>query len=453
MDLTLYTDGSCDLSSTGRDGSRSSVTTTAATVWASVIDSSGRRTVSSTSADGKVTKVRARRGAVLDGYLEYAYAKDDVEILPGGHESPAIRWIDRYGAEITGTHTGNAKGDWWESGHKTQGVDPKDGSVIPAVDYVRIHRAGPGGGETVELGTNHEPGKYHYDDGVPHGGGDSHYTRVTSGVDRPESAGGGRFETTWGEEYFPDSGDRQQSVSVRQPDGSTYQAWRVTHSDGTWEERRVSKDAEGRGEVRLMSGDKSGTKSDETKPVEKKDDSEQKGGEQQGGEDDGEWDDHGGDDGAPVGDGDQGAGEGDPDARMEGVRLEDLVGADWQDREGLDTIGDLFSALAPYLDRMAAAARAGVGGHDEDVLDQLGAPPVAGFSLYGVEEDELKEYDSTGRPRPIFTGTVDAHALGAAGVEEVAGTAASVASMLAAAETVAHGAARLAGSIAVIRNS
>lgn len=136
---------------------------------------------------------------------------------------------------------------------------------------------------------------------------------------------------------------------------------------------------------------------------------------------------------------------------MSGVDIRELIGDDWQGDEDLDTLGDLDALMRPWLDRIRAALAAGGSGQPDtgELLDTLGASPVINVYLAGYEPDDLADYDSLGRPRPIFGTrlkvTVD--------MAQKAGTSAlSVSELLIAAEPFAQSAIAVAKSVPLLRN-
>lgn len=292
----------------------------------------------------------------------------------------------------------DATGHFWESGQRTEG---RSGTKItgarewttswhPAHDAQ--HPGGTGGRTSTTMGRVHEPKGY--------GTGYSSYTTVRTEV---PLSGGGKHVVTRHSEYNITTGDRTESASVKQPDGSNYKAWRTEHKDGTWSQDEVSTDKNGNGTKHHTEGRGNTTTKDETKPVTRS--SSESGG---GDDEDPPPDDDGA---SPVGDG-EGGQEGNPDGPwgdFDRVSLARLLGPSWEDREDMDTLGDFYGSIAPWLGRIVAAARAWRhDGGSGELVDSLGQPPpIDTYLLSGVEYDEFADHDSLGRPPPIFGGTVE----------------------------------------------
>jgi hypothetical protein len=455
VQVTMYEDGSYELVSRGADGSRTAVLTSAAVVWTTVTDPTGLRTVrgSRPSESGGFDLVTIVPGRGLaDGYLSDA---SDTVLPHPGHDSAPVKWTEKGGITVTGTHTGDDTGHMIDTRHYSPGVD-EHGNIIPGRDVTRwTHPTNdpyhPKDASSVtETGTIHEPGPYHSGDGISHGAkSDTYYGSGTWYVPRSESAGGGKYTVSTGSEWSPSSGDRTQVVTVTQPDGSSMRSWRVTHQDGTWEEHRRATDKGGNGQEEITTGDRSGQKTSQTKEVKQDEDK----GKEKSKNDEEEYDDHGGDDGAPVGDGDEPGTEGNPDGPFTGwdvISLAKLYGDDWEGQEGLETLGDLDALMQRYRERVDAALRASGMKVDGELLDSLGAPPLVGYVPYPLDDDDLVDYDSTGRPPPILSGTMEVGELAAGGQSELH-SAITAETMLLAAERFGAAAGRAGGSIDLVR--
>ena len=317
------------------------------------------------------------------------------------------------GREGKVTVSKDASGHQWESGTVPQ--SDSDGFGHPGRTWVKIthprndtlHPGSHQGGETVELGRDRyttKAGKHI----------DSNYTLV--GTKEKDSMGRDTSVTVRAG-YSPSTGREEHSSTVRADDGTRSWTNVMRQHDGSWSITTVTVDKDGNGTKHITEGRGDTVTRDETKDAEPSDAGPDKGDKDDSGESGSDPDpkkDHSGD--SPTGDG-EGTSEGNPDAGLsfDAVRLALLLGDDVDLGDGIDTLGDLDGLLRPWIDRIIATAKQGGGGGRDEALDDLGAPPLVGFDLHGYEEDELKDHDSMGRPRPIFGSLVEiADAVGAA---------------------------------------
>jgi len=349
------------------------------------------------------------------------------------------------GGVVTIIREGDGTGHYWERGTRTEG---QIGGVLtpertwlkswhPSADPMHP-KAATGVRESTEWGRVKEPKGYH-------GGGHTNYTKTT--ITYPAGAGGGRNTIVDHSSYNPTTGDRDHSVSVKHADGTHSTSFSHTSTDGSWRIVTTTTDASGHGQRHTTTGKGDVVTSDKTEDVDQ-------GDSDTGSSNEGQDADPPDKD-SPVGDGDAGGyQEGNPDGPWDPydtVRLARLIGEDWEGGEDLDTLGDLEGFMRPWLDRLAATAASGVGGVSAgEVLDTLGAPPeIDELYLTGVEQDELADHDSLGRPPPIFGGVLEADAI-------TAGAATGSAASITALATIAEGftgAAQAAASLDLLRTT
>ena len=319
------------------------------------------------------------------------------------------------------------EGHIWEKGHRPE-VRTED-SIIPARDWVKSYHPAHGQepASSTEWGTRQAP------DGMKGVIGQEHYTTTTTHV----QSSAGEYTVVVGGSYNPTTGTHETSVEVTQPDGSQYKASEARNKDGSKQEVRTQMPAgDGPGTKEVTTTAKDGTVTKKTETVEKSSDGGEKS--KKGKESDPEPDPET-DKGLPTGDDNPGSGGDNPDGPFSGqdpISLAKLLGTKPHDLDDGDTLGDLERQMGPYTEEMLRAALALVGGKDPgELLDTLGAPPVVGFDLYGVEDDELKDYDSLGRPPSFGGGHISRAAIEGATVD--ATSAASTASLLAALDKIA----------------
>jgi hypothetical protein len=400
--LRLWQEGEYTLVSDGQDGSQSQLDHYGSGVvrYVEVDDEGWRKTVFAMAReDGLIETALLADNPPHTGWFDPITRQELGDGFFGNWKPIKIEKALPDGGHITIQRGRDATGHFWESGQRTEG---RSGHAItgarewttswhPAHDAQ--HPGGTGGRTSTTMGRVHEPQGY--------GTGYSSFTTVRTEV---PLSGGGKHVVTRHSEYNITTGDRTESAAVKQPDGSHYKAWRTDHKDGTWSQDEVSTDKHGNGTRHHTEGRGNTTTKDETKPV-TKNSSDSGGGE----DEDPPPDDDGS---APVGDGESGH-EGNPDGPwgdFDRVSLARLLGPSWEDREDLDTLGDFYGSIAPWLGRIVAAARAwGADGRGGELLDTLGQPPpIDTYLLTGVEYDEFADHDSLGRPPPIFGGMLEA---------------------------------------------
>lgn len=328
---------------------------------------------------------------------------------------------------------GDGTGHFWEKGSRSAGT--LDGVGSEGRDWLKVwhpfddarHPGHAQRRDSVEMGTTNSPW-----------GGSSTY-RIVKERTRDDT---GRERTVWDRSDSAVGGDTFHAAGVKDFDGTRSTTSSVTHADGSGTITTTTTDAQGNGTKHVTSYDSSGaTTKDETEDYHEE-------------PHDDEDDEHEPKDtaGAPVGDGTDGAGEGNPDSVLAGfdrIDLRRLLGPGHDGADDLDTLGDLDARLRPWLDRIAGALTAG-GGGGGDLLDTLGAPPFEAIPFPVEGPDETEELDSLGRPRPIFLH--GALLAATAGVELQGVSAASIAELHAAAEQVAVVGVTLGESLQVVRS-
>jgi hypothetical protein len=403
--LTLWGTGEYVLASEGGDGSATVLTVDAAgsAAWA--------------------------RDATLPGVVYDRELRGELD----GPWRPEVIHVPVAGGRATIERSGDGTGHFWEKGHRPQTV--KDGWLTPAHDWVTIWHPSrdaqhPGGGrtrESVTLGTSHEPG------------GRATYTTVT--VVEKDRHGHETQRVSVTDRYSHRDGSRDHDVVIRHADGSSVHQTRHTTKDGHWEDTTTTRDKDGHYTRHHSTG--TGSRTETYEKTESDEDPEP-------GQD--TPDPEPPDTDSPLGDG-TGGDEGNPDgplAGLDAVTLRRLLGEDWEGPEEFDTLGDVDAALRPFMDRIRATLASGAtsgGGSPGELLDTLGAPPIVGLDLTGVEEDELADHDSLGRPPPLLRTELEAMAR-----DPLRTSALTVTELQGVAESFALTAATVAQSVAVLRN-
>jgi hypothetical protein len=296
------------------------------------------------------------------------------------------------GGHVRIVREGDGTGHFWETGSRTSGeiagvFTPGRtwiGTWHPSVDDQ--HPDGPGLQQHYEWGTVFSPFDHRDDE---------HYTHVATfgGTDDL-----GRSTVVTTSDQWSENGQRTQGVAVEAGERGADDYARSTswcRQDGDdWVLTTITTDRHGDGTKTETRGHGEEAGETTTTPYHESD----------GTPDEGHGDpppDHD-EEGAPAGD-DWGHEEGNPDGPfppMDSVTLRRLLGPGWREHDGLDTLGNAYGALAPYLGRIRATAASG--GHSKEELDALGAPPFVGITMFPVHDsDGVFELDTLGAPPPI----------------------------------------------------
>jgi len=433
----LYEENEIRIASTGTDGSMRIIDRLAdGTLLTSEYD--GVDWLQQVSGTGGSERVRVRgfdfMSTVYDEWFLAAMGEDFTQRpwQVGVQKAPVDHaWDPRStgDTEVVISRSIDDEGHIWERGHRPEVRTDK--AVVPARDWLKSYHPAHGSdpASSTEWGTTQAP------DGMKGAVGQEHYTTTTTHV----SSSQGEYTVVVGDSYNPTTGVHETSAEVTQPDGSVYKASETRRPDGSKEEIRTSIPPDGPGTREVTTTTKDGTTSTRTEEV-------KKSSGEGGGKDDEDGKGKGGDPepdpeeekGSPTGEDDPGAGD-NPDGPFSGqdpISLAKLIGTKPHDFDEGDTLGDLERRMGPWSAQTLRAALSLVGGKDPaEVLDTLGAPPVVGFDLHGVVDDELKDYDSTGRPPRFGGGHISRSAI--EGAEFDATTAASAASMLLALDKIA----------------